>query len=140
MRRILGVVGLVVLLACASDDGSSGSGTSGGASSSGAAAGSSSGGSKGPVSGSANGYQYAFAPTSVGLDCNDTAAAALARGAPKVTVGTSTIVVGYQQVSGNDQDPIVARCDGDQKVFCEHSKKGGGIDGRAYGVTWDGAD
>jgi hypothetical protein len=140
MRRILGVTGVVVLLACASDGGSSSGASSGGSSSGGSGSSSSSGGSKGPVSGSGNGYQYAFAPTSVGLDCNDTAAAALARGAPKVTVGNSTIIVGYQQVSGNDQDPIVARYDGDQKVFCEHTKKGGGIDGRAYGVTWDGAE
>lgn len=133
------MTGALVLVACASSDAASSGGASSGASS-GGGSGSSSGGTKGPSSGSGNGYQYAFAPTSVGLDCNDTAAAALARGAPKVTVGSSSVIVGYQQVGGNDQDPIVARYDGDQKVFCEHSKKGGGIDGRAYGVTWDGAD
>jgi hypothetical protein len=99
----------------------------------------SAGGATGGGGGSATGFKSAFSATSTALDCNDTAAQALARGAPSVTFGTSTVIVGYQQIGAADQDPIVARYDGDTKVFCEHSKKGGGIDARAYGVTWDGA-
>ena len=50
------------------------------------------------------------------------------------------IVAGYEQISANDQDPIVARIDGDVVSVCEHTKKGGGPDARAYGITWDGRD
>lgn len=94
----------------------------------------------GPTSGDANGFKFAFTPNAVALDCNDDAAKMRASGAAQVTFGTSTVIAGYQQINGNDQDPIVARFDGDTKVFCEHTKKGGGVDARAYGVTWDGKD
>jgi hypothetical protein len=91
-----------------------------------------------PTQGSSNGYAYAYSPTSAGFGCADSLEQMLAKGAVSVTVGPSTIVVGYEQIGATDQDPIVARYDAGQKVFCEHSKKGGGVDGRAYGLTWDG--
>jgi hypothetical protein len=92
----------------------------------------------GGSAGSANGYVWAFSATSVGFDCNDSFDSIVAKNPPRVTFGSSTILVGYEQISANDQDPIVARYDNGNKVFCEHSKKGGGVDGRAYGLTWDG--
>lgn len=120
--------------------GGSGGGGSNGAGVGGASATGGAGATSGGGSGGANaGFKSAFSATSVALDCNDTAAQAMARGAPAVTFGSSTVLVGYQQIGANDQDPIVARYDGDTQVFCEHSKKGGGVDSRAYGVTWDGA-
>lgn len=90
--------------------------------------------------GTENGFSYAFSPDPVAFDCSEGAGAWLAKNVTHVTVGGSTMFVGYEQVGGTDQDPIVARADGDAIVFCEHSKKGGGVDGRAYGVTWDGGD
>ncbi len=92
-----------------------------------------------PSKGTANGFSWAFSPTSVGFDCNEPPDKLLAKGVTHVTVGNATVFAGMQQVGGNDQDPVVARYDGSTKIFCEHSKKGGGVDGRAYGVTWDGA-
>ena len=89
--------------------------------------------------GAANGFSWSFSPTSVAFDCNDPPATLLSKGVTHVTVGNSTVFAGMQQIGGNDQDPVVARYDGSTKIFCEHSKKGGGVDGRAYGVTWDGA-
>jgi hypothetical protein len=86
------------------------------------------------------GFKYAFTPSSVAIACGDSAAKLLASGAAKVTFGDSTILAGYAQVSANEQDPIVARIDGGSVVFCEHTKKGGGPDARAYGITWDGRD
>lgn len=94
-----------------------------------------------PSKGSGSGFTWAFAASSVAFDCNDSLAAIVAKNATHVTVDGSTIFAGMQQVSGNDQDPVVARFDAaGTKIFCEHSKRGGGIDGRAFGVTWDGKD
>ena len=94
-----------------------------------------------PTKGSSSGFTWAFAATSVAFDCGESFSAILAKNVTHVTVDGSTIFAGMEQVSGNDQDPVVARFDSaGAKVFCEHSKKGGGIDGRAYGVTWDGKD
>lgn len=86
------------------------------------------------------GFKYAFTPSSVAIRCGDPAAKLRASGAAMVSFGASTIVAGYAQVSANEQDPIVARLDGDTVVFCEHTRKGGGPDARAYGITWDGRD
>ena len=147
LRRAWGPLALLVLVGCSGD----GTGASGADDAS--VASDSAGGSSGsttddagaaakpvPTSGDTNGFKFAFTPTAVALDCNDDAAKMRASGAAQVTFGTSTMIAGYQQINGNDQDPIVARFDGDSKVFCEHTKKGGGVDARAYGVTWDGKD
>lgn len=147
-RGCLPVLFGVVLLSCGGDDDPSAS-HAGGASPGAAAPGagslegtpgtSNATGSNGvPTAGSTNGYSYAFTAAPATFDCNESLDAISAKQPAKVTFGASTIVVGYEQVGGNDQDPLVARFDNGQKVFCEHSKKGGGIDGRAYGLTWDG--
>ena len=154
VRRVF-VWALLVSCAGCGDDGTSGASAGSPDTSSGAAAGSggsssssssSGGGAMGasgaePASGASNGFSWAFAAAAVGFDCNESSAALLAKKVTHVTVGGSTVFVGMQQISANDQDPVVARFDpSGAKVFCEHSKKGGGIDGRAYGVTWDGKD
>lgn len=93
-----------------------------------------------PSAGESAGFKYAFTPNSVGIKCGDPASKLRASGAAMVAFGESAIVAGYEQISANDQDPIVARLDGDVVSFCEHTKKGGGPDARAYGITWDGRD
>jgi hypothetical protein len=84
---------------------------------------------------SAEGWQSAYAD--VGGKCGATEAelAALAH----VTVGNTTLYVGYEQVSANNQDPIVIRYDAGQKVYCRYHEDDG-PDGRAVGITWDGGD
>lgn len=60
-------------------------------------------------------------------------------GLPHVTFGTSTIYVGYDQVSGNNQNPIVARFDDGSQSWCiQHEDDP--PDGRAVGITWDGGE
>jgi len=118
---------------------SSGGGTSGGTGTSGGGTGTTEAGA--PTNGSGSGFTWAFAAASVAFDCSESFSAILAKNVTHVTIEGSTIFAGMEQVAGNDQDPVVARFDAaGTKVFCEHSKKGGGIDGRAYGVTWDGKD
>lgn len=121
--------------------GSAGSaGSSGASGAAGAAGASGAGGTAGQTSGTENGYSRAFASDSVAFDCAETLDAVLAKNPPHLTSGPTTIVVGYEQIGSSDQDPIVARWDNGTQTFCEHSKKGGGVDGRAYGLTWDGAN
>ena len=58
---------------------------------------------------------------------------------PHVTVGETTIYVGYEQVTGTNQDPVVARYDNGQLVWCKYHETQG-PDGRAVGITWDGGE
>lgn len=140
MKTVLALTLMTSLAACGSSPGASPG--AGGASSTGSTVGGGGttgpGGSGGGSMGSGNGYSWAFAPTSVEFDCADTKDQIAAKGVTALHVGATTLFVGSEQVGATDQDPIVARFDGTTKVFCEHSKKGGGVDGRAYGVTWDG--
>ena len=71
---------------------------------------------------------------------NDTKADLLAREVPHVTIGDATIFVGYQQVSNNNQDPIVMRFDGDDRTYARTDYETSGDDGKAYGLLWDGGD
>ncbi|MBI5532051.1 MAG: hypothetical protein HY898_05000 [Deltaproteobacteria bacterium] len=57
--------------------------------------------------------------------------------ATTVVVGTSSIHVGWAQVSGNNQDPFIARVDHGAVAWCV-AAEAQGPDGRAYGLAWDG--
>jgi hypothetical protein len=59
-----------------------------------------------------------------------------ASGTPRLTVGRTTVFVGFQQF-GTNQDPVFVRFDGSRKVYCEHHEHQA-PDGRAVGITWDG--
>lgn len=138
-RHVAPALLAVLLFACGSD-GASSTGAPG--ADAGPTPAQGDGGSDGPSSneGSANGFAFAFTPSPVAFDCAETADQLLAKNVTHVTIGSATMFVGYEQVAATDQDPVVARWDSGAKVFCEHTKKGGGVDGRAYGVTWDGSD
>jgi hypothetical protein len=120
--------GLVLLLAAC-----------GGGSDDGAAGGSGAGngqGSSAPVPGpSADGWQSDFADQGSKCSNGEDGFAGLAH----VTVGSSTLYVGFEQVSGNNQDPIVARFDDGEQVYCRYHEQEG-PDGRAVGITWDGGE
>jgi len=60
-------------------------------------------------------------------------------GMPKITVGATTMYAGWQQVSGNNQDPFVARFDDGERIYCEYHENDG-PDGRALSITWDGGE
>ncbi|MFK7986229.1 MAG: hypothetical protein AB8I08_09370 [Sandaracinaceae bacterium] len=49
----------------------------------------------------------------------------------------TTVYVGYRQASADNQNPLVARFDNGEQVWCvEHETEG--PDGRAEAITWDG--
>ncbi|MDX2091427.1 MAG: hypothetical protein SFX73_26440 [Kofleriaceae bacterium] len=91
-------------------------------------------------------YPYTLSPTAPGfevswrsgtLDCTMSAAQMAASDAAAVTVGASTIYVGWKQVAGNNQDPFIARVDDGTVTWCI-AAEAQAPDGRAYGVVWDG--
>jgi hypothetical protein len=91
-----------------------------------------------PPGPSADGWQSDYADGGVGTHCAAAAAEMEAAGVPGVTVGETTIYVGFEQ-DGQNQNPVFARFDGGSQVYCEHHETEG-PDGRAVGITWDGGD
>ncbi len=91
-----------------------------------------------PVPGvSAAGWKNAFTEKGAGASCNPGADDLAAM--PQVTVGETTLYVGFQQVSADNQDPIFLRYDSGKKVYCVYHETQA-PDGRALGLTWDGGD
>jgi hypothetical protein len=90
-----------------------------------------------PPGTSAEGWLSDYAEGSAGAAC-DADEAELAH-LPHVTIGDTTLYVGFEQVSGINQDPIVARFDGGERVWCVYHETDP-PDGRAEGITWDGGD
>lgn len=93
-------------------------------------------------------YPYAPSPASPDfvadwrsgtLDCAMDASAMLASDAASVTVGSTTFLAGWSQVSGDNQDPFLARLDAGAVTWCV-AAEAQPPDGRAYGLAWDGAD
>ncbi|GAB4516064.1 MAG: hypothetical protein OHK0046_20640 [Anaerolineae bacterium] len=64
----------------------------------------------------------------------------LANGSTSVTVGSTTIYTGYHQISGNNQNPIIARYDSGVRVWCRDDYEQTGDDGRGYGLLYDGTN
>lgn len=98
--------------------------------------GSSEAGARPPAGPLSSGWQKAFNKTSVAINCKQTLAEMTAAGATVLTIGSSTIVVGFEQI-GQNQDPVFARFEDATPKYCEHHEREA-PDGRAYGVTWDG--
>lgn len=87
---------------------------------------------------SAAGWISDFQQGSAALSCDDLPGDFLASEAARVEVGESTVYVGYEQV-GQNQNPIVARFDGEELIYClAHEEEG--PDGRAEAITWNGGD
>lgn len=93
-------------------------------------------GSAPPPGPSADGWEKAYGGGSAKCSSDDEADFA---GLSQLTFGDTTLYVGYEQVSGNNQDPIVARFDAGQKIYCVYHEDDG-PDGRAVGITWDGGE
>lgn len=74
---------------------------------------------------------------STGGTCTADAALLAASDAARVTIGTSTLYAGFDQVSADNQDPVVARVDDGVMTWCRHHEDDA-PDGRALGLTWDG--
>ncbi|MBW4561999.1 MAG: hypothetical protein KME32_12750 [Mojavia pulchra JT2-VF2] len=74
----------------------------------------------------------------VTFTCNDTEATIKAKNGPKVTIGSTTIYIGYQQVSSINKDPRLVRFDNGVKRWCRSDYETTGDDGTGYGLLWDG--
>lgn len=130
----------MTVLGCADEEGATGSTetTSGGSETGGdeGAGGDGTTGMAPPPGPSAEGWEKAFGGGAG--KCGRTQEADFAD-LSHLSFGDTTIYVGHEQVSGNNQDPIVARFDAGQKIYCRHHEDDG-PDGRAVGITWDGGD
>jgi hypothetical protein len=60
-------------------------------------------------------------------------------GLEHLTFDGATIYVGYEQASGDNQNPIVARFDEGEQTWCV-SHETEAPDGRALGLTWNGGE
>lgn len=77
---------------------------------------------------------------SVAFSCNDSEATIKAKNGAKVTVGTTTIYIGYQQVSSTNKNPRLIRFDNGRQTWCRTDYETTGDDGSGYGLMWDGRD
>ena len=73
----------------------------------------------------------------VTISCAEDEATIAARGGPRASLGGATVYVGYQQVSSNNQNPIVVQFSGGERQWCRTDYEQTGVDGTAYGVFWD---
>lgn len=76
--------------------------------------------------------------SSVTFTCSDSEATIKAKNGPKVTFGSTTIYIGYQQVSATNQNPRLARFDNGVRTWCKSDYEVNGDDSRGYGLIWDG--
>lgn len=62
----------------------------------------------------------------------------LARGVPAVTLADTRIFTGYQQVSANNQNPVLVRFDQGVETWRRSDYETSGDDSRGYALIWDG--
>ncbi len=74
------------------------------------------------------------------FNCQESEATLQNRGVTRVTEGNTSIYIGFTQVSGNNQDPRIARFDNGQQTWCREDYEITTDDGRGYGLVWDGSD
>lgn len=78
--------------------------------------------------------------TAVTFTCNDTEATIKGKNGAKVTSGTTSIYIGYQQVSSKNKDPRIIRFDNGVKKWCRSDYETTLDDGTGYGLLWDGGN
>ncbi|WP_224093377.1 hypothetical protein [Nostoc sp. MS1] len=80
--------------------------------------------------------QSAFGP-SVTFTCNDSEATIRAKNGPRVVMGTTSIYIGYQQVTSVNKDPRIIRFDNGVRTWCRSDYETTNDDGTGYGLMWD---
>jgi hypothetical protein len=77
----------------------------------------------------------------VTFTCNDSEATIRAKNGARVVKGTTSIYIGYQQVSSTNKDPRIVRFDNGVRTWCRSDYETTGDDGSGYGLLWgsDGA-
>ncbi len=84
-------------------------------------------------------WDRGFTEDAIAISCSMTREDLESSGAAAVHIGDASIYAGYEQVSGNNQDPVLVRIDGDSQSWCQHHEETP-PDGRALGLTWDGGE
>lgn len=74
----------------------------------------------------------------VAFTCNDSEATIKAKNGPRVTYGSSTIYIGYQQVTSLNKDPRIVRFDNGVRKWCRSDYETTLDDGAGYGLFWNG--
>jgi hypothetical protein len=62
-------------------------------------------------------WRRAFSASASAVSCAASSAQLKTSGTPRLTIGRTTVFVGFQQF-GNNQDPVFVRFDGSTKVYC----------------------
>ncbi|MBH8561328.1 hypothetical protein I8748_03905 [Nostoc sp. CENA67] len=75
----------------------------------------------------------------VSFTCNDSEATIKAKNGPRVVSGTTSIYIGYQQVSSSNKDPRIIRFDNGIKKWCRSDYETTTDDGTGYGLLWAGS-
>jgi hypothetical protein len=76
----------------------------------------------------------------VTFTCDNSEATIKAKNGPKVTIGQTSIYIGYQQVSSQNKDPRIIRFDNGVKKWCRSDYETTNDDGTGYGLLWDGGN
>ncbi|MBD2560754.1 MULTISPECIES: hypothetical protein [Nostoc] len=76
----------------------------------------------------------------VTFSCNDSEATIKAKNGAKVSSGTTSIYIGYQQVSSNNKNPVTIRFNNGIKSWCRSDYETTNDDGTGYGLYWNGGD
>lgn len=111
-------------------DGAGGGGTTGGGTTGGGTTGG--GTTSGPVQ-SSIASAVTFSPS-------DTEAAIAAKNGPKVTLGNTTVYIGYQQVSSANKDPILVSFTNGVRNWVRTDYETTNDDGTGDGLAWDGSN
>lgn len=80
----------------------------------------------------------AFHSSGLTLGPGESEAELLARGVPSVASGSTRFFIGYQQVSANNQNPVLVRFDQGVQTWLRSDYESSGDDSRGYGLLWDG--
>lgn len=81
-----------------------------------------------------------FHTSGLTLGANESEAELLARGVPSVASGSTRFFIGYQQVSANNQNPVLVRFDQGVQTWLRSDYESSGDDSRGYGLLWDGGN
>lgn len=76
--------------------------------------------------------------SAVTFSCQDSEQTLIANNVTSVRFGRKALYIGYRQVSGNNQNPIMARFDKGVLTWCREDYETSGDDGRGYGILWNG--
>lgn len=74
----------------------------------------------------------------VTFSCRDTEAAIRRKNGAMVAVGQTRFYIGYQQVSADNQNPILVRFDNGRRTWCQTTYETSNDDSRGYGLVWNG--